>query len=67
MSATQKQQVLKHLQKKGYITSWTAIEKYGITRLSHYIYVLKEHYRINVVTETVDNRRWAKYIYLGEK
>lgn len=66
-SRTQKEQVLAHLQKKKSITSWDAIQKYGITRLAHYIYVLKEHYIINTITEKNDETRWAKYVYMGEK
>jgi len=38
---TQEQQILKHLLKKGSITSWEAIEKYRITRLSARIYTLR--------------------------
>ena len=34
--------VLNHLQKKSGITSWEAIEKYGITRLSAVIFNLRE-------------------------
>ena len=34
--------VLKHLQSKKYITSWEAIENYGITRLSAVIFNLRE-------------------------
>jgi hypothetical protein len=64
---TQIEQVLSHLKKKKTITSWQAIERYHITRLAHYIYVLKEHYRINTIIEKADGHRWAKYIYQGEK
>lgn len=35
--------VLKHLQKKSGITSWDAIENYGITRLSARIYDLRNN------------------------
>ncbi len=64
---TQIEQVLSHLKKRKHITSWDAIEKYHITRLAHYIYVLKDHYRINTMIEKSDGHRWAKYTYLGEK
>ena len=39
---TQTEKVLKHLLRKGSITSWEAIEKYGITRLSARIFELRE-------------------------
>jgi hypothetical protein len=38
---TQKEQVLNHLKTYGSLTSWDAIMEYGITRLSHYIYCLR--------------------------
>ena len=38
---TQKQQVLTHLKSHNSITSWDAIIEYGITRLSHHIYCLR--------------------------
>ena len=37
------ERILKHLRKYGSITSYEAIEKYGCTRLSHYIYLLKRN------------------------
>ncbi len=64
---TQMEQVLSHLKKKKNITSWQAIERYHITRLAHYIYVLKDSYKIKTIIEKADGHRWAKYIYLGEK
>lgn len=66
-NTTQKQQVLAHLQKRKSITSWEAIEKYGITRLAHYIYLLKDHYVITTITERGEDSKWAKYIYGGQK
>lgn len=49
--------ILSHLQKKGNITSWEAIERYGCTRLSQYIYLLKKDgYIIRTKTETKKNR-----------
>tara|TARA_R110002049_G_scaffold66147_1_gene172918 strand:- start:455 stop:685 length:231 start_codon:yes stop_codon:yes gene_type:complete len=38
---TQKEQVLNHLKIYGSLTSWDAIMEYGITRLSHHIYCLR--------------------------
>lgn len=44
---TMKDRVLEHLEKYGTITSIEAIKKYGCTRLSHYIYLLRnEDYNI---------------------
>ena len=38
---TKTHQVLKHLQEKGSIDSWTAIQLYGATRLSAIIFILR--------------------------
>ena len=53
---TQKQLIEKHLLEKGKITSWEAFEIYGITRLSHIIYVLRRKYDIISVSTTKKNR-----------
>ena len=37
-----KERILRHLIDFGTITSWEAIQEYGCTRLSHYIYLLKK-------------------------
>lgn len=64
----QKDQVLKHLQKKNSITSWEAIQKYGITRLADTIFQLKgKGYDIMTVHESNNGKRWARYVYLGAK
>ena len=36
-----KQRILDHLLKYGTITSWEAVKEYGCTRLSQYIYLLR--------------------------
>ena len=41
MTKTQKDRVLDHLEEHGTITSWEAIQNYGITRLSEYIRQLR--------------------------
>lgn len=65
--------VLKHLQDKKYITSWEAIQKYGITRLSAVIFNLRES-GWNIQDEWVEeyNRygqktRFKKYFLIQEK
>ena len=46
---SQLEMVRKHLLTAGSITTWEAIEQYHITRLSHYIYLLrKEGYHFDV-------------------
>lgn len=63
--ATQKQLVLKHL-KKHSITSWDAIQTYGITRLAAVICDLRDQgYTITKVMEYGDGKRWAKYTLLN--
>ena len=54
---TQKDMVLRHLQDYGSITSWEAIEEYGITRLSDVVFRLRnEGVRIDSKNETRNNR-----------
>lgn len=65
------QLVLEHLQRKGSITSWEAIENYGATRLSAIIFNLKKKYNITTedvhITDRFGNKTTiAKYVYVGE-
>lgn len=54
---THYERILDHLQKHGSITSWEAINNYGVTRLSHYIYLLRNQgYNITSKQETQLNR-----------
>ena len=53
---TQKQLIEKHLLEKGKITSWEAFAIYGVTRLSHIIYILRRKYDIISVSTTKKNR-----------
>ena len=64
----QKDQVLQHLRKKKSITSWEAIQKYGITRLADTVFQLKgKGYDIITTIEMGNGKKWAKYTYLGMK
>ncbi len=65
---TQKDRVLRHLQDYGSITTWEAIQDYGITRLSQMILLLRQQ-GLNVQDEwlSAKNRygeqaRFKKYI-----
>lgn len=64
-------EVLKHLQKKGSITSWDAIQRYGATRLSAIIFNLRKRGYIidDVWMEKKDkygnNCQFVKYVYKG--
>lgn len=61
-TATQQQQVLKHLQENGSITSWDAIMKYGATRLSGIIFNLRKvGYPIVSTIETNNGKHYARY------
>lgn len=60
------ERVKNHLLKKGTITSWEAIQRYRITRLSHYIYLLRnEGYVITGEWYTKEihgeHIRWKEY------
>ena len=65
---TQKEQILNHLKNHKSITSWESIMEYGITRLSHHIYCLRnEGYiipdeRIKVKTRLGRTTLISKYI-----
>ena len=68
MRLTKRRKVELHLIEEGYITSWEAIEQYGVTRLSAVIYNLK-HDGWTFETETIpfedrfgDKGHYAKYI-----
>ena len=61
----QKETVLNHFKKRKSITSWEAIQKYGITRLAAVICDLKATHNIVTVIETAEGKRWAKYTYMG--
>lgn len=64
---SQYEKIKEHLLYKGSITSWEAIQNYKITRLSHYIWVLrKEGYVIddkweNKIDENGELKRWKVY------
>lgn len=58
----QKELIKNHLEIYGNITSWEAIEHYRITRLSHYIYLLRSEGK-TITSERVENngKRFVNY------
>lgn len=59
---TQIEQIKNHLEIYGNITSWEAIQLYRITRLSHYIYLLrKEGKEIVSENKTENNKNFVNY------
>ena len=62
MQNTQENQILNHLKKHKFITSWEAIQEYRITRLSARIYELRERGH-NIITKNVseNGKRFAEY------
>ena len=61
---TQLAQVRKHLKKYKSITSWTAIEKYRITRLSEYIRILRADESLPISMtwkQTKEGKRYGLY------
>ena len=62
--------IYEHLKTYGSITTWEAIQQYGVTRLSAVIYILKkEGYKIIDEWEIGMNRfdrpvKWKKYILM---
>ena len=62
MSKTQENQILNHLKKHKFITSWEAIQEYRITRLSARIYELREKgYQILTKNITENGKTFAEY------
>jgi len=61
----QAEKVLVHLLKNETITSWTAIEKFRITRLSAVIFNLRYNFKIKSKDTFVNSRRFTTYIYEG--
>ena len=59
---TQIKQIENHLLVHGKITSWGAITKYSITRLSEYIRILRNKgWTIDSVWKHNSERRWVLY------
>lgn len=70
MKKTQVQKILNHLKEHSSITSWEAIQKYRITRLSAVIFVLRESgYDILTVKEYNEKTgtNFARYTLIKEK
>lgn len=66
---THADRVEQYLRDKGSITSWEAIQQFGITRLSAVIYTLRYERNLNISTrfETIKNRygdniSFARYV-----
>lgn len=64
---TQTEIVLKHLLRKGSITSWEAIEKYKITRTAARINELRNlgHDIKSMPMTSKKNKKFVKYIFVG--
>ena len=62
MQNTQENQILNHLKKHKFITSWEAIQEYRITRLSARIYELREK-GFNIMTKNIteNGKTFAEY------
>ena len=62
MQNTQENQILNHLKKHKFITSWEAIQEYRITRLSARIYELRKK-GFNIITKNVteNGKTFAEY------
>jgi hypothetical protein len=59
---TKQDKVLQHLKEKGTITSWEAIQKYRVTRLSAIIYNLKDKgHVIRTHNKSTEDGTFAEY------
>ena len=64
---TQRLMVFDHLLQHGTISSWEAIQKYHITRLSEYIRQLRSEGK-NIESHWKQNeegKRWVEYKFIG--
>ena len=66
MQNTQENQILNHLKKHKFITSWEAIQEYRITRLSARIYELREK-GFNIMTKNIteNGKTFAEYTLIS--
>jgi len=69
---TQKQMILKHLQREKTITPLQALKEFGAYRLSAIIFKLRETYEIDTEQQTSIGKfrnkvTYAKYVYKGLK
>ena len=66
MQNTQENQILNHLKKHKFITSWEAIQEYRITRLSARIYELREK-GFNIMTKNIteNGKTFAEYTLIN--
>lgn len=55
MKITQEYIVLRHLKDFGSLTTWEAIQEYGITRLSAIIYLLRKQGH-NIISENITTK-----------
>ena len=55
---SQNEVVYRHLRKHGSINTWVAIHKYGITRLSGVIYILRHKHHLCIESEDIYIRKW---------
>lgn len=59
---TQEDMIFKHLCDYGHITSWEAIQEYGITRLSAKIYNLRKQ-GIEILNKNITKKnRYGRYV-----
>lgn len=59
---TQRRMVEEHLERLKSITTWEAIQRYRITRLSEYIRELREMgWIVNSTWENNNDKRWVRY------
>lgn len=69
---TKKDKILKHLQLYDTITSWEAIQEYGVTRLSAIIFTLRKEgfeidsEKIQFTDRFGDTSNFSKYIFKGK-
>ena len=66
MVISQENQILNHLKKHKFITSWEAIQEYRITRLSARIYELREK-GFNIMTKNIteNGKTFAEYTLIS--
>ena len=61
-AGTQKGEIKRHLKDEGSVTSWDAFKEYGITRLSHIIYMLRREGWVIKTTDITKTNRYGNLV-----
>ena len=69
MAESQLNKIKDHLKWEDSITSWDAIQKFGITRLASIIHILRTKHQMNIQSKNIvsDGQNWVEYRLITEE